>query len=40
MGVGIKGDAKYYLDLSIEITSGIDKLALKKKYKDEIKGLI
>lgn len=40
MGLGSKGDPKYYLDLNIEISSGIDILALKKKYKDEIKGLI
>jgi hypothetical protein len=40
MGVGSKGEPKYYLDLNIEISSGIDKLTLKKKYKDEIKGLM
>lgn len=40
MGVSSIGDAKYYLDLNIEVNSAVDKLALKKKYKNEIKGLM
>ena len=40
MGVSIIGDAKYYLDLNLEINSEVDKLALKKKYKEEIKELM
>jgi len=37
MGVSSIGDAKYYLDFNFEINSGVEKLALKKKYKEEIK---
>lgn len=40
MGVSSIGDAKYFLDLSIEINGSVDKLSLKKKYKEEIKELM
>lgn len=40
MGVSSIGDAKYYIDFNMEINSGVDKLALKKKYKEEIKELM
>ena len=34
MGVTENGDAKYYLDTNFSIDTTIDKLALKKKYKE------
>ena len=40
MGVSGIGDAKYFLDLNMEINISIDKLSLKKKYKEEIKELM
>jgi hypothetical protein len=40
MGVNENGDAKYYLDTHFSIDPAVDKLALKKKYKEEIRNLI
>jgi hypothetical protein len=40
MGVTENGDAKYYLDTNFSIDTTVDKLALKKKYKEEIRHLI
>ena len=40
MGVSGIGDAKYFLDLNMEINISVDKLNLKKKYKEEIKELM
>lgn len=40
MGVSGIGDAKYFLDLNMEINISVDKLSLKKKYKEEIKELM
>lgn len=40
MGVTENGDAKYYLDTNFSIDTTVDKLALKKKYKEEIRNLI
>ena len=40
MGVTEGGDAKYYLDTSFSLDPSLDKLTLKKKYKEEIKQLI
>lgn len=40
MGVGESGDPKYYLDTNFVIDLTVDKLALKKKYKEEIRQLI
>ena len=40
MGVSENGDAKYYLDPSFDIDPNIDKLSLKKKYKEEIREQI
>jgi hypothetical protein len=40
MGVSENGDAKYYLDTNFVLESTVDKLALKKKYKEEIRHLI
>ena len=40
MGVSVSGDAKYYLDLSFTIEPQLDKLALKKRYKQQIRQLI
>ena len=37
MGVSENGDAKYYLDPGFDIDPNIDKLSLKKKYKEEIR---
>jgi hypothetical protein len=40
MGASSIGDAKYFLDLNMEINGSVDKLSLKKKYKEEIKELM
>jgi hypothetical protein len=40
MGVTENGDPKYYLDTNFALDANVDKLALKKKYKEEIKHLI
>lgn len=40
MGVSDSGDAKYYLDTNFVVEPTIDKLGLKKRYKEEIKHLI
>jgi len=40
MGVNLEGDAKYFVDTNFEMDANIDKLALKKKYKEEIKQLL
>ncbi len=40
MGLNDQGDAKYFLDTSFQLEPGVDKLALKKRYKDEIKQLL
>lgn len=40
MGVTECGDAKYFLDPLFEIDAGVDKLGLKKKYKEEIRELV
>lgn len=40
MGASSIGDAKYYLDLTIQINPNVDKMGLKKKYKEEIKELM
>lgn len=40
MGVTENGDAKYFLDPLFEVDAGVDKLGLKKKYKEEIRELI
>jgi len=40
MGVNSIGDVKYFLDLNWEIVGSVDKLSLKKKYKEEIKELM
>lgn len=40
MGVSESGDPKYYLDDNFVIDPAVDKLALKKKYKEEIRQLI
>jgi hypothetical protein len=40
MGVSESGDAKYYLDTNFILDANVDKLALKKKYKEEIRQLI
>lgn len=40
MGVSEGGDAKYFLDPLFEIEPNVDKLSLKKKYKEEIRDLI
>lgn len=37
MGVSESGDAKYFLDTGFEVEAGVDKLQLKKKYKEEIR---
>ena len=37
MGVSTIGDAKYYIDFNFEINNSVDKLALKKRYKEKIK---
>lgn len=37
MGVSDSGDAKYFLDTTFEVDPAVDKLQLKKKYKEEIK---
>lgn len=34
MGVSDSGDAKYFLDTTFEVDSAVDKLHLKKKYKE------
>jgi len=40
MGVNDNGDPKYYLDTSFVLDPNVDKLGLKKKYKEEIRHLI
>lgn len=40
MGVTENGDPKYYLDTNFALDANVDKLGLKKKYKEEIKHLI
>jgi hypothetical protein len=40
MGVNEGGDAKYFLDPGFEMQSGLDKISLKKKYKEQIRSLI
>jgi hypothetical protein len=40
MGVSEGGDAKYFLDPGFEMQSGLDKISLKKKYKEQIRELI
>lgn len=40
MGVSESGDPKYYLDTNFTIDGTVDRLALKKKYKEEIRQLI
>ena len=40
MGVNDNGDPKYYLDTNFVLNSNVDKLGLKKKYKEEIRHLI
>lgn len=40
MGVSESGDAKYYLDTNFVLDPHVDKLALKKKYKEEIRQLM
>jgi hypothetical protein len=40
MGLNDVGDAKYFLDTSFQLEPGVDKLALKKRYKDDIKHLL
>jgi hypothetical protein len=37
MGVTENGDPKYYLDTNFALDANVDKLALKKKYKEEIR---
>lgn len=40
MGVSEAGDAKYFLGLDFEIDASMDKMQLKKKYKEQIKAQI
>ncbi len=40
MGVTEAGDPKYFLDTNFTVDPGVNRLDLKKKYKDEIKELI
>lgn len=40
MGVSESGDPKYYLDTNFAVDAGVDRLALKKKYREEIRQLI
>ena len=40
MGVSETGDPKYYLDINFAVDAGVDRLALKKKYREEIRQLI
>lgn len=40
MGVSEAGEAKYYLDTHFSVDAAVDKLALKKRYKEEIRQLI
>lgn len=40
MGVSETGEPKYYLDTNFAVDAGVDRLALKKKYREEIRQLI
>lgn len=40
MGVSDSGDPKYYLNTNFVLDSNVDKLSLKKKYKEELRQLM